>query len=383
MEPMAQQPLVLIGEADSLVGLDLSDALESAGYRVLGPFATTGEALAALDQDSPTLAVIDIALKDGSCTRLADELRLRRVPFLVHSVHRYDKSHPVSFQGAPWLVKPASPWELVALLNAITSSSPALMNDETAMLTQRTQQPEASANPFVRKLKGFAALSDADQAMLERISANPRTVAPGTDLVCEGDKPDGVFLVMDGMAYRHKVRANGQRQIMAYLVPGDACDLDVALLDEMDHTITTFSACKVVRIPPETVADLLKNHPQIARALRMTTLVDEATLREWLVNVGCRSAGERLAHLFCELLIRLRAVGLAPNDSYALPITQSDLGDTTGLSNVHVNRTLQELRRQGLIELKSGHLTILDPPQLKSLAEFKSNYLHLGGRIAA
>ena len=242
---------------------------------------------------------------------------------------------------------------------------------------------DANLNPFVRKLAGYVALSDADRAVLERISAQTRIVAPRTDLVREGDKPNGVFLVMEGFAGRHKHRANGARQIMAYLVPGDMGDLDVALLDRMDHTITTLSACKVVRIPPETIAELLEHHPQIARALRMSTLVDEATLREWLVNVGCRSAPERIAHLFCELLMRLRAVGLAPTDSFALPITQGELADTTGLSSVHVNRTLQELRRQGLIELKSGRLTILDLPRLRALAEFKANYLHFGASIAA
>lgn len=241
----------------------------------------------------------------------------------------------------------------------------------------------ASCNPFVRKLEGLVALSDVDRAMLERISASPRYVSPQTDLVCEGNRPDGVFLILEGMAGRLKHRANGARQIMAFLVPGDLCDLDVALLARMDHTITTLSACRVVRIPPETVAELMEHHSQLARALRMSTLVDEATLREWLVNIGCRSALERIAHLFCELLVRLQAVGLASEDSYDLPITQMDLADTTGLSNVHVNRVLQELRRQGVIALKSRRLQILDLPRLRTIAEFKPNYLHLGNSAVA
>ena len=238
-------------------------------------------------------------------------------------------------------------------------------------------------NPLVRKLESFTALSKADRALLERISTETRHFGPHVDLVREGDKPDGVFLIMEGMACRHKQRANGARQIMAFLLPGDLGDLDVPLLNRMDHTITTLSACRVVRLAPETMADLLQHHPQIARALRMSTLVDEATLREWLVNVGCRLAVERIAHLFCELLVRLQVVGLASENSYALPLTQGELGDTTGLSNVHVNRSLQELRRQGLIELTGRRLTILDLPRLRALAEFKANYLHLGDRAAA
>lgn len=128
---------------------------------------------------------------------------------------------------------------------------------------------------------------------------------------------------------------------------------------------------------------LLEEHPAIARSLRMSTLVDEATLREWLVNVGCRSAIERIAHLFCELLVRLQIVGFASEDSYEFPVTQLDLADTVGLSNVHVNRSLQELRRQGVIELRGRTLKILDRHRLKSIAEFNSKYLHLGTRAVA
>ncbi|MHC2103613.1 Crp/Fnr family transcriptional regulator [Methylobacterium sp. CM6246] len=262
-------------------------------------------------------------------------------------------------------------------MNQLSASAPA------ATAVVRRSKPEATDNPLIRKLGAFTFLSDADQTTLARISAEPRQVMPGTDLVREGDAPDGVFLVMSGMAIRHKLRATGARQIMAYLLSGDLCDLDVALLSEMDHTITTASACEVVRLPPETVADLLANHPQIARGLRKAQLVDEATLREWLVNVGRRSAAERLAHLFCELLLRMRAVGLASGNSYDLPVTQMDLADTTGLTPVHVNRMLKELREQGLIELKSKRLKILDLPRLRSLAEFRPNYLHLGDQAAA
>lgn len=230
---------------------------------------------------------------------------------------------------------------------------------------------DGASNPCIRKLEGFAILSDDDRWMLERISAEPYVVGPDTDLVREGDKPEGVYLIMEGMACRHKRLEGGARQIMAYLVPGDLCDLDVALLKRMDHTITTLSACKVVRLAPETVADIVRYHPAIARGLRISTLVDEATLREWLLNVGRRLPIQRLAHLFCEVFERLAAVGRVQEMSFALPLTQVELADTTGLSTVHVTRSLQELCSQGLIDLNDGHMSILDLPRLRTLSTLR------------
>lgn len=234
-------------------------------------------------------------------------------------------------------------------------------------------------NPLIRKIGHFEALSDADRTILERVSTGSRLIGARTSLIREGDRPDGVLLLMEGMACRYKLRSTGQRQIIAYLLPGDLSDLDAALLKKMDHTITTLSVCRVVSIPTDVIERLITESPTIGRSLRMSTLVEEATLREWLVNVGSRSAMERIAHLFCELLVRFKAIGLAHNNSYALPLTQADLGETMGLSNVHVNRSLQELRRDGLIELKNRRLTILDLPRLQAVAEFDAHYLRLGG----
>lgn len=241
----------------------------------------------------------------------------------------------------------------------------------------------SNANPLVRKLASLADLSHDDRAVLDGMCGRPMAVSPRTDLIREGDVPNGVYLITEGVACRYKTRRNGVRQIMAYLIPGDFCDLDVALLRQMDHAIGTLSACRVVRIDLATIRDLVDNHPTVARALRVATLVDEATLREWLLNLGGRSADERVAHLFCELLLRFQAVGLATQDSYPFPIRQADLAATTGLSTVHVNRTLQNLRRQGLIALSGTSLTILDLPRLRSLAEFKANYLHLAEPMTA
>lgn len=375
--------LVLLAEADALIAADMSDALEQAGYRVLGPFGTTPEALAALEQESPALAVVDVKLRDGFCTALGQVLRQRGIPIVVHSGFQSTEPHAVGFHGVPWLTKPALPEDVVALLDELALFGAASFSTKAPIPSRLAQAAESRGNPLVRKLEGFVPLSDADKTLLERISAPSRVVPSQTNLVREGEAPKGVFLILEGMACRHKVRANGARQIMAYLVPGDLCDLDVALLDTMDHAITTLSACKVVCISPKVIAEVMEHHPQLARALRISTLVDEATLREWLVNVGCRSALERVAHLFCELQVRMQAVSLADGDSYDMPVTQAGLADTTGMSIVHLNRTLQELRREGLIELQQRRMTILDLPRLKALAEFKPNYLHLGERAAA
>ncbi|MCJ2106707.1 helix-turn-helix domain-containing protein [Methylobacterium sp. E-041] len=375
--------LVLLAEADAMIGADMSDALEQAGYRVLGPFGTTVEALAALEQESPALAVLDVKLRDGFCIPLGHALRQRDIPIVVHSGFQSTEPRAAGFHGVPWLTKPALPSDVVALLDELALFGSASTSTEASPPSPPAQAAEGRGNPLVRKLEGFVSLSDADKALLERISAPSRIVPSQTDLVREGEAPKGVFLVLEGMACRHKVRTNGTRQIMAYLVPGDLCDLDVALLDTMDHAITTLSASKVVCIPPQVIAEVMEHHPQLARALRMSTLVDEATLREWLVNVGCRSALERVAHLFCELQVRMQAVSLADGDSYDMPVTQAGLADTTGMSIVHLNRTLQELRGERLIKLRQRRMTILDLPRLRTLAEFKPNYLHLGARAAA
>ena len=382
MNIINQQPLVLLAEADAMIGADMSDALEQASYRVLGPFATTPEALAALEQERPTLAVVDVKLRDGFCTTLGHALRQRGVPVMVHSGFPSDEPRALGFHKVPWLTKPALPADVIALLNELSLFGSASFSTKAPSQPRLGQAVDGRDNALVRKLDGFVTLSMADKALLERICAPSRIVPAQTDLVREGDAPKGVFVILEGMACRHKVRATGARQIMAYLVPGDLCDLDVALLNKMDHAITALSPCRVVCIPPKAIAEVMENHPRLARALRMSTLVDEATLREWLVNVGCRPALERVAHLLCELRVRMRAVGLADSDSYDMPLTQVNLADTTGLSSVHVNRTMQELRRSGLIQFQRRRMTILDLTRLTALAEFKSHYLHLG-RLAA
>ena len=232
------------------------------------------------------------------------------------------------------------------------------------------------ANLLTRKLEAFAPLSEADRHLLDAVIREARDVGSREDLIREGDAPGDVRLILAGFACRYKRLAGGRRQIMAYLVPGDFCDLHVFILKAMDHTIATLSPCRVVDIPRERILEITER-PALARALWWAALVDEATLREWLVNIGARSAEQRVAHLLCELLLRLRVVGLADGAEYELPVTQQELGDTTGLTNVHVNRVLQRLRGDGLITLKGKHLVILDVERLNAFSGFTPNYLHL------
>ncbi|MCK2056701.1 Crp/Fnr family transcriptional regulator [Methylobacterium sp. 37f] len=232
-------------------------------------------------------------------------------------------------------------------------------------------------NPFIQKLGRRFSLSGEDEKALTGASAHLRKVQSRTALILEGDVPDHVHLIQRGFACRYKVLAGGGRSIVGFLIPGDFCDLNVSILGEMDHSIGTISSCDVVRIPRSVMNGLCGKHPGLNRALQWAGLVDEAILREWLVCMGRRSADEQVAHLFCELLIRLQVVGLATENSYPLPLTQLDLGDATGLSNVHINRVLQELRRLGLVVFKERHVTLPDVAAIKSYAGFNPNYLHL------
>lgn len=181
---------------------------------------------------------------------------------------------------------------------------------------------------------------------------------------------------------RYKMLPEGERPIMAYLIPGDVCDIHISLLDQMDHFIGALSPCKVAFIRRETMDRMVARSTGLSRALWWATLVDEAILREWLVTVDHRPADKRVAHFICEMLVRCKAVGLTDDDSFDMPITQEELGDTMGLSTVHINHTLQELRGRGLIAGKGKRVTVDDPERLMEFADFNPNYLHQQHRPA-
>ena len=232
------------------------------------------------------------------------------------------------------------------------------------------------ANPFVRKLGGMADLTTVDVATLDRATARPRRYAAREDLIREGDEPGPMFVVLEGWICRYKILPNGARQIMAFLMPGDACDLHIKLLAEMDHGIQAITPASVATVSRAEMQTMMDEHPNIARAMYMAQLVDEGIMRAWIVSMGRRSSIERVAHLVCELYLRARSIGLTHDGQFALPLSQLVLADALGMTAVHINRVLKELRLSGAMALSRGSVSILDPAKLVKIAGFDENYLH-------
>ena len=239
------------------------------------------------------------------------------------------------------------------------------------------------ANPFVQKLSGLADLTVADAAALESATANPRRYVARQDLIREGDEPGPMFVVLEGWVCRYKVLPSGTRQIMAFLMPGDACDLHIKLLEQMDHSIQAITAASVATITRGQMQAVMRDHPNVASAMYTAQLVDEGIMRAWIVSMGRRSAPERVAHLICELYLRARNIGLTGEGEFALPLSQSVLADALGMTTVHINRVLKELRLAGAMSVKRGSVTIMDPIKLVQIAGFDENYLHRRLRRAA
>lgn len=235
-------------------------------------------------------------------------------------------------------------------------------------------------NPLANKLRGFTDLFPDDHAMLNEMVTSPVRQRAHTDIISEGDRPTNVIIMLEGWAYRYKVLADGSRQIMAYLLPGDLCDQHIFILDRMDHSIGLLTDAKLAFIPEETIVTLTDRCPRVARGFWWSTLVDEAVLRHWLLNMGQRDAYARIAHLFCELWDRLTQVGLRTGNQMEVPLTQEELGDTMGLTGVHINRMIKRMREEGLIELRNKCLHILDIDRLRAIAGYDPSYLHLNRR---
>jgi CRP-like cAMP-binding protein len=233
------------------------------------------------------------------------------------------------------------------------------------------------AAALIRKLEQFDRLSDVERQLLEQATVRQKAVAKGEDLVREGDRPSESLFLITGFAARYNLLRNGKRQITALHVPGDFVDLHSFLVKRMDHGVMAITACTVGVVPHDALRSISETQPHLIRLLSVNIAVDAAIHRQWIVSIGRQSALEHTAHLFCEMFLRLQAIGLTEGYSFKLPLTQAELGDTLGLSTVHVNRIIQELRAEGLITWRGETVLITDWPRLQQIAEFDPTFLSL------
>ncbi|KQT57113.1 Crp/Fnr family transcriptional regulator [Methylobacterium sp. Leaf456] len=232
--------------------------------------------------------------------------------------------------------------------------------------------------PLIRRLKSTAEPSDEVIRALSELPFTLKSYEPGQDIIRDGDRPGHCAALVEGWLCRFKLLPGGGRQIIAFHVAGDMPDLQSLHLGVMDHSLAAVTPCTVAMIPHEALRDQTARLPDLAAVLWRETMIDAALFRGWVTAMGRRSAYGRTAHLFCELHLRQRAVGLAESRHSPMPLRQTDLADAMGLTSVHITRTLGALRRAGLITLQNRTLTIHDWDGLCAAAEFDPSYLHLG-----
>ena len=219
-------------------------------------------------------------------------------------------------------------------------------------------------------------LTDEDKRAISALPVTERAYARDSYLVREGEPTSSCHLLAAGFAYRQKLVAHGARQIISIHIPGEFVDLQNAVLDIADHNVQALSTARALVFPRNALLKVMADHPHVRRAIWLDTLIDASIFREWVVNVGRRDARARISHLFCELILRLRRSGHPEQQVWDFPMTQEQIADATGLTPVHTNRTLQGLRRDGLISLGGGKLSVLDWDALAEAGDFNERYLH-------
>jgi CRP-like cAMP-binding protein len=230
--------------------------------------------------------------------------------------------------------------------------------------------------PLAHKL---ALLARLDDAALEAITALPfetREVDASHHLVREGQTSPACCLLLEGYACRHKLAADGGRQIVSFHMRGDLLDAQHLLLSIADHNVQTITRAKVAWIPKTDILRLTRQYPVIAEAIWKDTLIDASVFREWVLNVGRRDAKSRIAHMLCEFVARCEVAGLGSPDSFEVPMTQEQIADATGLTPVHVNRMIGALERDGVIARDKRQFHVADWAKLRDVADFRPEYLH-------
>jgi len=235
---------------------------------------------------------------------------------------------------------------------------------------------------MVRKLATHASLSPADRKAILSLPFARRTADAASYLVREGEPPTQCAVLLTGYAYRQKLTDDGHRQILSLHIPGEALDLQGIFLDVADHSVLTLTRADLAIIPRAALRDLAAERIGVAHAIHISNLIEASIFREWVLNVGRRSARARVAHILCEFAVRLDAQGLAGPNGFELPMTQEQLGDATGLTAVHVNRMLKELQSDGLIQRQRRFIRFPHWDRLRDEAGFSERYLHLDQQAA-
>ena len=230
---------------------------------------------------------------------------------------------------------------------------------------------------LMRKLTTHVPLAQSDREALAALPWSIRTFEPQAYLVREGDMPTICGVLVAGFAFRQKLTGDGSRQIVSLHLPGDPLDFQNLYLDEADHSVQALTRAEVATLDRKLLQDLAQARPGIARAIFLATLVDASIFREWILNIGRRSAMPRVAHVLCELAVRLEAQGLGDHSGYDLPMTQEQFADVVGLTPVHVNRTLKALEDGGYIDRHKRKFTFPDWEALRDVGDFNQRYLHL------
>lgn len=228
-----------------------------------------------------------------------------------------------------------------------------------------------------RKLEARDKLSTEERRLLAAVFSRVVTFKPGEIIVREGERQVQSQLLVSGMAARSKALEDGRRQITELHVAGDFVDLHSFLLKRLEHDVVALSPVQMALAPHDHLAELTEQAPHLTRMLWLSTLIDAAIHREWIVSAGRRTALQQIGCLLCEIWTRYAVVGLSDGDACPFPLTQVQLADACGLSSVHVNRVLRDLRSQGLVTLSAGNLAIPDLPRLAAVAGFDPAYLTL------
>lgn len=229
---------------------------------------------------------------------------------------------------------------------------------------------------MVRKLQLWKQLSAREEEAVLALPHKVETVTAGRYIVREGQETEHSCLLLSGFAYRQKIARDGSRSINALHMKGDVVDLQNSLLGHADHSVQTLGRAEIALIPRSAIIELAFHFPNVGLAMWYDTLVDGSIFREWLLNIARRDAPTRIAHVLCEFGVRLEVLGLGDRSSYELPMTQEQLADATGLTCVHVNRTLMELEARGLITRTVRYVAVADWPSLKEAGDFDEAYLH-------